>query len=437
MLSLKEWQKQEYTGMKPGLGRIKSFLKNISDPQRSFKVIHIAGTNGKGSTAAMIAAILVEAGYKTGLYTSPHLCKINERIKINGRDIPGAALNKIVKQINGSALQAGLSFFEFITVAAFVYFASKKVDIVVLETGLGGRLDATNVIKKPLLAVITNIDFDHTKILGNSLKIIAGEKAGIIKPGVSLICGQMPSVALKVIKEKAFACRSKVYVAGRDFSATSLYTDWANVVQRLKFRGGQWKDNFSVGLVGKFQSANAGVAIAAAETLNNLGLKISLTKAKSGILKTQWPARFQILRSGKQVVVIDGAHNPGAMKRFVETFNGSPWKGCKPHIVFGSVKDKDYAENIAILTEIAGKVIVTALNTPRTAKATELAEIWLKHGVVARQATSVKDALQLISKSRVVLVVGSLFLAGEVLDILKPPLTVPLPQGERIMGKGN
>ncbi len=418
MIDLGQWQKQEYTGMKPGLSRIRRFLKCFGDPQRSFKTVHIAGTNGKGSTTAMIASVLCEAGYKTGLYTSPHLCNIRERVKLNGHDIPDAAINRISKRLSGPAQAAGLSYFEFITAVAFIYFDEEKADIAVLETGLGGRLDATNVVQHPLVSVITGIDHDHTKLLGTSLGRIAGEKAGIIKSGVPVICGHMTKAALDVIKAKACSSGSQVFVAGKDFLSISCLTNWNKGFQVVKYTGPKWDREFVVGLVGKFQALNAGTALAAAEVLNTRGLKISAKAVQAGLLKVSWPARFQIVRRGQQLLIIDGAHNPGAMRKLVETFNGSPWAGCKPHIMYGSVKDKDYTRNISILSKIAGNVVVTALDTPRTASAAELCIPWLKKGITATRAASAKDALSKMKSSKVCLVAGSLFLAGEILNIL-------------------
>ncbi len=271
---------KEYEGMTPGLSRIKEFFKSIDNPQDKLKIIHIAGTNGKGSTAVFMSEILKAGGYKTALYTSPHLIDVTERIKIGGENIPSKIFNGLSKKYLEIAVKYKLSYFEYLTALAFIYFAEQKTDIAVIETGLGGRLDATNIVKKPLICVITSIAKEHQEILGTEIKKIALEKAGIIKDNAYVVCGKLPKKAITVVKNK-----SSPYLYGKDFKAVNNESsrsaqnfDYIHANTELK--------NIEIRLLGRHQTVNASVAIFAAGLLNKKGYYLSETHIRTG-LKTQ------------------------------------------------------------------------------------------------------------------------------------------------------
>ncbi|MEK6869330.1 MAG: folylpolyglutamate synthase/dihydrofolate synthase family protein, partial [Nanoarchaeota archaeon] len=263
-----------------GLDRIESLLKKLGNPEKKLRCIHVAGTNGKGSVCAMISSILTGAGYKVGLYTSPHLKKFNERIRINNKLISDKDIVKYYLKIKKYVTNQ--SFFEITTAMAFLYFADKKVDFAVLEVGLGGRLDATNVVT-PLVSIITNIGLEHTKYLGNTIKKVAYEKAGIIKNNVPVVTAA-EGIALAAIKKISNERNSRLYIANKKNA------------------------NYRIGLKGEFQKLNAAMAIKAIGILkNNYGVKIKKSNVKKGLLNAKWPGRFQFLEKN---ILVDCAHNP-------------------------------------------------------------------------------------------------------------------------------
>ncbi|MBI5328778.1 MAG: bifunctional folylpolyglutamate synthase/dihydrofolate synthase [Deltaproteobacteria bacterium] len=341
----------ERLGIHLGLARMKAILKSLDNPQDKLNIIHVGGTNGKGSTSAMIESILMKTGYKVGLYTSPHLFRFNERIRVNGREIPDRKIAELVERIRQRVeakveakakakespnLSLNLTFFEFTTAMAFLYFAEEKVDIAVMEVGLGGRLDATNV-GKPLVSVITNIAKDHESILGGRISDIAFEKAGIIKRGGILISGETKPAALKVLNS---ACKKKgavFYRLDRDFfieqwsngateqrrnrkadsSAPSLgwvpprFPDSLTFhLSPFTFTGRRWVyKNLQINLLGRHQHLNAACALAAAEVLEEKGYTIPEIAVRKGLASVYWPGRLEIV-SRRPLIVLDCAHNP-------------------------------------------------------------------------------------------------------------------------------
>ncbi|MCL2144184.1 MAG: Mur ligase family protein [Endomicrobia bacterium] len=406
---------KEYEGMKPGLAGIKKFLEAVGDPQNNFKSIHIAGTNGKGSAAVLIANALKESGYKTALYTSPHLVDITERIKIGGKSISKRTFKKISEKYLPLAQKCKLSYFEYLTAIAFMYFSCRKVDIAVIETGLGGRFDATNIIKNPAVCIITSIALDHQEILGSTVAGIAFEKAGIIKNGADVICGSLPAAALNIIKKK-----SKPLVFGRDFIIENIRSDCAKRSQSFDYiSSGKKIKNIKLSLLGKHQAQNAAAAACCIEVLNRKGFDVSGKVLKQSFFKTKWPGRFDfrkvVLKDKSFDLIIDGAHNAQGMDSFIETL-----KSChkqKIALLFAVMKEKDYKKIIKKINPHVSKVILVRLQNGRAVEAGKIEREFAKYKLKEKvfKADSVAEAFGMISNGETAAVAGSLYLAGEVL----------------------
>jgi dihydrofolate synthase / folylpolyglutamate synthase len=379
----------QYRGVKLGLENVRALLTALGEPQNELRFIHVAGTNGKGSVCAMVDSICRTAGLKTGLFTSPHLIRFSERIQINGLQIHDADFVRGIQRIRALIdEERHPTFFEITTALAFDYFRSQGVDLVVLETGLGGRLDATNVVH-PLVAVLTAIDLDHQKWLGATLGEIAAEKAGIIKPGVPIVSGpQFPEV--RTVLEQIAA----------ELSAPISYAETP-------------VDGLSIGLAGSHQRLNAAIAVCA---IRQAGIQASPEALKEGLAKVYWPGRFQRL---KERIVLDGAHNPAAAKCLVET-----WKECvgpeRATIIFGGLLDKDLQGMILTLSPLAVRFLIVPIRSQRAAPPVDIERYVPKH-LPATPCASAAQALDLARRFREpVLVTGSLFLVGETLAILGP-----------------
>jgi dihydrofolate synthase / folylpolyglutamate synthase len=376
-------------GVKLGLNNVRCLLSSQGEPQDALQFIHVAGTNGKGSVCAMLESITRAAGIKTGLFTSPHLVKFNERIQIDGIPIDDEAVVRGVHQIQSLIdEERHPTFFEITTALAFDYFRSQGVDLVVLETGLGGRLDATNVIN-PLVSVLTSIDLDHQKWLGHTLTEIAIEKAGIIKPGVPVVSS--PQFAeVRTILEQVASKRS----------ATLSYAELP--IQDL-----------SIGLAGSHQRVNAAVAVHA---LRKAGIKVNQHAISEGLANVSWPGRFQ--RIGKRVI-LDGAHNPAASKVLVET-----WMECvgeqRPTIIFGGLRDKDLEGMVSTLSTIAARFLTVPIRSQRAATPAEIQSFVPKHLSADRLDSAAQALARADHFDDPILVTGSLFLVGEFLAILQP-----------------
>jgi dihydrofolate synthase / folylpolyglutamate synthase len=318
---LTPWQRP---GVSLGLTRITQLLTLLGSPQEQMPVIHVAGTNGKGSVCAYLSAILVAAGYRVGRYTSPHLIDWNERICINQQPIATDRLTQILQQVQATAPEPTTKF-ELITAAAWVYFAAAQVDIAVIETGLGGRLDATNTVSQPLVTVITSISYEHSQQLGNTIAAIAGEKAGIIKPGRPVVIGQLPIEAIQVIQQKA----------------ADLQAPFSQIVPAIQMAPGQAQYGdlvYDLPLLGDIQLHNSAVAIAAIQQLSD---KWQITPAhiQTGIANTQWPGRIHQTTWQGQPLLADGAHNPEAaiaLRRYVDQWH------CPITWVIGMLNTKEH-----------------------------------------------------------------------------------------------
>ena len=378
-------------GQKLGLETMRASLSQLGNPERQLRFIHIAGTNGKGSVAAMCAAVLAAAGYRTGLYTSPHLVSLCERFQINGLPITEAEVVRLVEKLRPileTQQPRPATFFEAVTILALEYFREQQVDVVVWETGLGGRLDATNAVT-PLVSVITNVAFDHMQYLGETLEQIAGEKAGIIKPGIPVVTGA-DGVALTVIRQVCADLRAPLTVVVDGVNRTPL--------------------------LGRHQAGNCAVAEAA---LRASGLDISDTQLRDGLAQTRWPGRFQIVRRDP-VVVLDGAHNAAGATSLAGTLR-EQFAGKRLALVLGVLRDKNYEEMCRILAPLAVTICCTRVNSERSNDPGLLATLCRR----ANPNAKVEVFQDLAAAYRaagvaadVVVITGSLFLVGEAMNRL-------------------
>ncbi|MFA5832986.1 MAG: folylpolyglutamate synthase/dihydrofolate synthase family protein [Bacteroidota bacterium] len=384
-------------GMKFGLRNIRALLKSAGNPHKSFRTIHVAGTNGKGSTSSMIAAILTAAGYKVGLYTSPHLVTFNERIRINGKMIPTKEIARYTELLRQQIIKQKTTFFEATTTIAFKYFADQKVDIAVIETGLGGRLDSTNVLT-PMVSIITSIGKDHTELLGNTILSIAKEKAGIIKRNVPVIIGNVNSSAKAVISKTAKQKGSVLFQSSK-----------------LKIPA-----DIDLQLKGRHQHANAKAAIGAINIVSR-HLLIGNKAIREGLERTTQlsglRARFE-LRKGRPDVLFDVAHNPDGIKTLVSELKKLPYKRFV--IVFGVMKDKDFRSILQQFKKINVTIIATEPNIERALPAEQLYSICKKMNLRCFHASNVHEAIELgerkTKKNRLLVFTGSHYLLGEVLQ---------------------
>ncbi len=424
------WLGHEGRSLKWDLANIGAVLERLGHPERQFPSVHIAGTNGKGSVAAMVAAILRAAGYRTGLYTSPHLVRINERIAVDGGAVSdeefAAAFNVITEPIEALLAENVLpnypSYFECLTAMALWHFAQAKVDAAVLEVGLGGRLDATNVVT-PEVAVITAIDFDHEHYLGHSIEQIAAEKAGIIKPGVPVISAASHPVAREVIAQRAAESGAPLVDVEADYSVETLRT---HDFGRYEFvvRG---VDGFALpvapSLRGAFQVENALVAVAVARQLAAAGWRMTERAMADGIAAAEWPGRLELVRR-EPLLLLDGAHNPAGVRQVLR-FWVEHLPGRRIHLVYGTLRDKAVEEAAELLFPYAASVTVTQPGTPRAASVELLARLARTYnptvGVEADPARALAVALERADADDVIFVTGSLFLVGDCRRVLAPP----------------
>ena len=409
-------------GQKLGLETMRYLLRLMNDPQDSLRFIHIAGTNGKGSVAAMLHAILSQAGYQTGLYTSPHLVSFCERFQVNGKPIAEPDVVRLVEEIRPLLEQVGThpefrapTFFEAVTAMALRYFQEQKADVVVWETGLGGRLDATNVVT-PLTSVITNIAFDHTQYLGETLAQIATEKCGIIKAGVPVITATAATEPLSVIQRTAAERGCRLTAIGQDVRATRLSED--EQCQRVEVTGTRHDCGpLTIPLLGAHQTINCATAIAALEAS---GLSVTPRQVHEGLIHTAWPGRFQIVNHDP-TVVLDGAHNAAAADRLATTLR-EHFAGQRLTLILGVLRDKNYDQMCQILAPLAGRVLCVPVNSERTSDPDELAR-WCKSANPPARITVAANLVEAYGLARrenaeVIVIAGSLFLVGEALDRL-------------------
>ncbi len=399
-------------GAEPSLERISELLEGLGRPQDSLRFVHIAGTNGKGSCAAMTASVMKAAGYKAGLFTSPYISRFNERMQINGKQIGDDVITAIVEEVKPLAENMAVhpTQFEMMTACAMLWFAREKCDIAVLETGLGGRFDATNVISCPEVAVIMNIGLDHTGILGSTVEQIAFEKAGIIKPGCDCVLYQQPDNITDVI---AAACRER--------GARLHKADFSRIAREFDSIDGQvftYKDNaYAIPLLGENQLRNAATVIEAVEVLRGRGWKIDQSDLEHGLYSVSWPARFEII-SDDPFFVVDGGHNPQCAVSVAENLLRY-FPDSRRIILTGVMRDKDTQGIFRALDPVADEYIcVTASGSPRALPAEELAELLKDSGKKITVCPDIKDgvaaALDAAGGDGMICATGSLYIAGPV-----------------------
>lgn len=392
-----------------GLKAITELLSRLGNPQNSYKTILIAGTNGKGSTAAMTSSILCHAGYKVGLYTSPHLVDVRERIVVNGKKISLKEFNQTIADVKDKKKQP-VTYFEFLTASAFVYFQNQKVDIAVLEVGLGGRLDATNVCK-PIVSVITNIALEHTLYLGDTLESIAREKAGIIKQNDICLTAAGQKKVLEILENICLRRRAKFYCLRRDIKIKKQkdgFFTYQGFNRNLK--------NLTIPLQGDHQLSNAAVALAAVELCEKKGFHIDDTAIYAGLKNTHWEARLEVLQN-QPLFLLDGAHNPAGIDVLCRSLK-KDFSYRRLILIFGSLADKDYRRMLRKIVPLAKIIILTQLKTKRALPVNDIMETVKKMGYLAIVTENVKQAIEraqaMAKKQDLICATGSLYLAGEV-----------------------
>lgn len=420
-------------GIKLGLENISTLLEILGNPHRAFPCIHIAGSNGKGSTAAFLDSILRQSGLRTGLYTSPHLVDFCERIQTNGKPIPTSRIGALTEEIRAhvremegrgcfrpkgetAAARSGretenatLTFFEFTTAMMFRYFQEEKVDIAVVEAGLGGRLDATNVVD-PVASLITSISKEHSQHLGGTLLEIAGEKAGIIKPGRPLLTSTTQARVAALFEKRCAELNSPCLLWGRDFEAREKEPG----VIHFHGRRHAWSD-LRLGLAGSHQTRNAGLALAAAEVLIESGFRMDEKTIRRGLAETRWPGRLELIESGTRIL-LDGAHNPGATETLKKALEGG-YPRRRLIVVLGIMADKEIPAMMKDIVPRADLLFLTKAQNERAAsldlleaESSSYEKPYRKFGTVAE---ALDEALIQAGREDLVLVTGSLYIVGE------------------------
>ena len=399
-----------WLGSRPGLSRTKELLGKLGNPEDKLKFIHIAGTNGKGSVASMLSYILTQAGYKTGLYTSPFINRFNERIKINNIDISDDELAYFTEKIHplAQSMTDPPTEFEIITCLALDYFLYNGCDIAILETGLGGELDSTNAIPVPELSVITSISFDHTAILGDTIEQIASAKAGIIKEGGDVVISANDERANDVLFQHAKAKNASITIPLYDTVVEKSYTIDGHV-----FCYGEY-DDISLPLIGKYQVNNAAIALCAVDVLKNKGWNIPTEAVYSGLNKVTWTARFEIL-SKNPLFIVDGGHNPDGIFATADSLK-TLFPGQQFIFILGFMADKEYEKMLSYILPLAKIVFAVTPDNPRALKAEVLAKIISKKGIEAIACDTIDLAVNssLAAGDYPVVAAGSLYMSGEI-----------------------
>lgn len=435
---------QKY-GIKLGLENTIRLLSLLDNPQSSFRSIHIAGTNGKGSTAAMIASILRAAGFRVGLFTSPHLVSFTERIRVDDVEIREKEVVELTREIRNIILDSQPSpvtiqdvnqttahdhqsflptFFEFVTALGFLYFKRKKIEWAVVETGMGGRLDATNILI-PAVSVITNISYDHREFLGQTLKEISGEKAGIIKDGIPVVSSAQETGVLEVIAKKAAEMGSNLHVYNKDFFSRPHVIDMHGIT--FSYEGEERMNNLHISFTGLHQVENASLAIRAIELCMGKGAVTSYAVTE-GLSHAQWPGRLELVKNEGRTYdyLIDGAHNPSASRALADSLKKYfiPFYE-KVVLVMGVMADKDMEGMIKPLLPLASEIIFTAPEYERAASPVRLAEYASAQGFSSRVKDSVKASMELARElaekgpqKTLIVITGSFYTIGEAMSAL-------------------
>ncbi len=405
------------SGRKLGLENIRNFLHLIGNPQDSFPSIHIAGTNGKGSTAAILESILRHSGLRTGLYTSPHLIDVRERIKICGKSIPFSDLITFLSHYKSLIEITDISFFEILTALAFTYFKEKNVDIAVLETGLGGRLDATNLVN-PVLTVITEIGKDHTKTLGRTLKSITKEKAGILKPEVLCVAGITKKRVKKLLSPLCDENGIPVVFSKESVRISNIRLSKHGSMFDLKSKSFHLSNLF-LRLAGRHQILNCSTAIQAVEELKKKGWKISENGIRAGLKNVEWRGRLELLCEDPTIVV-DSAHNPMGIDTLVDALN-TIYKYRSLILIFGVLKDKDYRKMFQKIAPLANRIILTKPLSDRALEPEAILSLPQSKNkeieIIPIIRKALFHAIKIATKNDIVVAAGSIYFAGEVLRI--------------------
>ncbi len=396
-----------------GLERMRELLKRLGNPHDKLRYVHVAGTNGKGSICAMSAQVLTAAGYRTGLYISPYINRFHEHIQIDGVPISDQALVEMARRVQEEAdrMADPPTEFERITAIAFLYFLESCCDIVVLEVGLGGRLDATNVISKPEVAVIAPISLDHMKELGDTVEKIAAEKAGIIKQGCSVVSSpQLPGVTRVLRDVCALRNASIKFLDQRSVNITR------NSLDGIRFRYKRMED-IELHLLGAVQPQNASAVIMVMEQLRSKGWNIGESALREGLRRTRWPARFEIVNKNPWVIV-DGGHNRQCMESLADNLN-TYFPDKKITFVIGFMADKDYRAMLRIILPFAGRIFTVTPDNPRSMPAEELAEYIRSEGIqeviaCASVESGIKDAMRSETGEGVICATGTFYMAGTI-----------------------
>lgn len=394
--------------IKLGLERIEKLLDVIDNPHKKLKCFHIAGSNGKGSTASFLASILTEQGYKVGLYTSPHLIKFNERIRINGQEIEDEYIFNFYNSIEKLINEIEPTFFEITTALAFQYFFDNKVDYAIIETGLGGRLDATNIIN-PLASIITSISLEHTNVLGNTIEKIAQEKAGIIKKGTLVISGNMPLLAENVIRTKANESGCKYFpldsfvVRNKDHVDVNLNNKTYKI--------------YTTPLRGYHQLLNCSLAVKCLNEILGIDDFLKINKGiKNVVINTGISGRYEIIND-KPRIIFDSAHNPEGVKIFLEEFTREYYSYSKRELIFGVMKDKNIKEMLKLLTPFFDSIYVTSIQNERAATIDEIVNIADEINIDVIPLKNPDDYIKkffLEDSEKCLVVLGSIYLLGEI-----------------------
>ena len=398
----------ERLGMKFGLENITRLCAALGNPQEAFRSVIVAGTNGKGSVTAMVERGLRAAGHRTARYTSPHLTHLEERFVIDGREVSTESLRQAAGCVQSAAdelIETGTlaghpTFFECATAIAFLLFRQAGVQIAVLEVGLGGRLDATNIVT-PIAAAITSVDFDHQALLGSTIESIAREKAGIVKPGIPVVCGPVPREAAQVIEDACAAAGATLVWATERVDPGTVF------------------DGLQPSLPGAHQRANASVAVCLLRELDAIGIRVPPAAARTALTDVEWPGRLEEFTFHGARVLLDAAHNPAGARALSVFLRERAWTDCA--LVFGVMRDKDAGAMLEELMSICTAVVCTTAPSPRAATAEDLARIARRSGpAVVEEAADPPLALQRACSLRpCVVVAGSIFLIGPVRDILR------------------
>ena len=438
LYSLVDYEKtriERYTPETLDLSRVERLLAAVGNPHTRFPVVHIAGTKGKGSTAAMSEACLRAAGYRTGFYTSPHMHTFRERIQVDRRKIAREEVVALVEEVRPLIERTpGVTYFEAITAIGFLHFARSKVEVAVVEVGLGGRLDATNVLT-PDVSVITSLSLDHTYLLGNTLAEIAREKAGIIKPGIPAVSAPQRAEAIKVLEAVSQERGSSLTEVGRDWDYDPGSADLdgqAFTARRITGGSSELDGEYWIPLLGRHQLENATNAIAALDIMHQRGFRVPIKAVREGLRSVYWPGRLEIL-SREPLVVVDGAHNSYSaqvLRRALEEwFPDQRWM-----LIFGASADKDVAGMLKVLLPISEYTIVTRSDHPRAASPVELADVVAAVGGGAEVSVNVRKSLRrglaLMNPASGLLVTGSTHLVADVHEEWARYTGAPLPDND-------